>query len=178
MAKGKVGDLEGRGILAGLRKKIRPFACELYRQYLNRSWGMDIGPKCIISFSARMDKTYPKGIHIGESTAVSFGAAILAHDYTRNMHVDTYIGSRCQIGAHSFIMPGIRIGDECVVTPGSVVMKDVPSNSLVAGNPARQIERGIRTGALGRLIRAQTPPADMPVELPGTVQTPDVAVPG
>jgi len=144
-----------RGLLARIRKEIRPFACEAYRQFLNRVWGMDIGEDCMISFSARMDKTYPRGVHIGTSTAVNFGAVILAHDYTRGMHVDTHIGSRCQIGAHSFIMPGVTIGDECVIAPASVVMKDVPPNTLMAGNPARAIERGIRTGRWGCLIRAE-----------------------
>jgi acetyltransferase-like isoleucine patch superfamily enzyme len=148
-----VSDNVQRGFLARVRRELRPHVCELYRQYLNRAWGMDIGPDCMISLSARLDRTYPRGIHIGESTAINFGAVILAHDYTRSMHVDTTIGSRCQIGAHSFIMPGVTIGDECMVAPASVVMRDVPSNTLVAGNPARPIERGIRTGRWGILIR-------------------------
>lgn len=107
----------------------------------------------MISLSAKLDRTYPRGIHIGESSAVNFGAVILSHDYTRAMHVHTHIGNRCQIGAHSFIMPGVTIGDECIVAPASVVMKDLPPNTLAAGNPARSIERGIRTGRWGRLIR-------------------------
>ncbi len=121
----------------------------------------------MISLQATIDKTYPRGIHIGESTAVSFGAAILSHDYTRGLHVDTYIGARCQIGAHSLIMPGITIGDECVVAPGSVVMKDVPPNTLVAGNPARQIERGIHTGRWGRLLREEVEAPAYVADLPG-----------
>ena len=107
--------------------------------------------------SATLDRTYPRGVHIGESSAVSFGAVVMTHDYTRGLHLDTRIGERCQIGAHSFIMPGVTIGDECVVAPASVVMKDVPSNTLVAGNPARMIERGIKTGRWGKLIRDPIP---------------------
>ena len=146
-----------RGFLARIRRELRPFTAEMYRRYLNRAWGMDIGPDCMISLKATMDRTYPRGIHIGASTAVNFGAVILAHDYTRDLHTDTHIGERCQIGAHSFIMPGVTIGDECVVAPASVVMKDVPSNTLVAGNPARMIERGIKTGRWGKLIRDPIP---------------------
>jgi acetyltransferase-like isoleucine patch superfamily enzyme len=142
-----------RGFLARIRREIRPLACEMRRRYLNHFWGTDIGPDCMISFSAKIDKTYPRGIHIGRSTAVNFGAVILAHDYTRSLHVDTWIGDRCQIGANTMIMPGVRIGDECIVAPGSVVLKDVPSNTLVAGNPARAIDRGIRTGRWGIIAR-------------------------
>jgi len=133
---------------------------KLRTMYFNKLWGMDIGPDCNISFSARLDKSYPRGIHIGRSTAVNFGACILTHDYPRGMHVDTWIGDQCQIGANSFIMPGVRIGDSCVVAAAAVVMKDVPPNCLVAGNPARIMEKGIRTGRWGILIRSVPDAAD------------------
>jgi len=51
----------------------------------------------------------------------------------------------------------VRVGDNCVVAAASVVMKDVPSNSLVAGNPARIMEKGIRTGRLGIIDRTVRP---------------------
>ena len=41
------------------------------------------------------------------------------------------------------------MGDNCVVAVASVVMKDVPSNSLVAGNPARIIAERHQDGAVG-----------------------------
>lgn len=40
------------------------------------------------------------------------------------------------IGAHSIILPGVRIGRNSVVGAGSIVREDVPANCLVAGNPA------------------------------------------
>ncbi len=48
-------------------------------------------------------------------------------------------------------MPGVTVGDEVVVGAGSVVVGNVPSNSLVAGNPARLI-RKIRTGPYGSIM--------------------------
>ncbi|HEY6732839.1 MAG TPA: hypothetical protein VI256_03440, partial [Roseiarcus sp.] len=45
----------------------------------------------------------------------------------------------------------------CVVAAASVVMKDVPSNSLVAGNPARIMEKGIKTRRLGIIDRTVRP---------------------
>jgi len=121
----------------------------------------------MISFSAKLDKSFPRGIHIGESTAVSFGAVILAHDYSRGLHVHTRIGDRCMIAANSFIFPGVTIGDECIVAPGSVVVKDVPSNTLVMGNPARAIEQGIETGRWGRLVRDGIKPVPAPASRSG-----------
>ena len=148
-----ISDFRTTGPLAVIRRELRPLFMKMRRFYLNKLWGMDIGPDCMISFSAKLDKSFPSGIHIGESTAVSFGSTILTHDYTRSIHVDTWIGKECQIGARSVIMPGVKIGDNCVVAVASVVMKDVPPNCLVAGNPARIIERGIQTGRWGIINR-------------------------
>jgi acetyltransferase-like isoleucine patch superfamily enzyme len=118
---------------------------------------MDIGPRCAISFSARLDKSYPRGIHIGEGTAINFGAVVLTHDTPRGVHADTWIGKQCNIGANSIIMAGVRVGDHCVVAAANVVMKDVPSNCLVAGNPARIMERASRP-ATGALLTARSAP--------------------
>ncbi|GIS23019.1 MAG: hypothetical protein CM15mP123_09210 [Gammaproteobacteria bacterium] len=41
------------------------------------------------------------------------------------------------IGANSTILPGIKIGENVTIGAGSVVTKDVPKNSLVFGNPAK-----------------------------------------
>jgi maltose O-acetyltransferase len=41
------------------------------------------------------------------------------------------------IGAHAVILPGVRLGESCVVGAGSVVTKDVPAHAIVAGVPAR-----------------------------------------
>lgn len=138
--------------LARLRTRLQQFLAESRRHYLNRVWGMDIGREVRISGSARLDKTNPRGVHIGHATLVSFDAAILTHDFVSNRHLDTWIGSHCFIGARSIVMPGIRIGDHCIVGSGAVVTADVPDNSLVAGNPARILKSGIVTGRWG--IRA------------------------
>lgn len=121
----------------------------LRRQILIRVWKMDIGEGCIISRSAKLDKTNPRGIHIGKYTAVAFGSAILTHDWVNNCNRDVYIGDNCFVGAHAIIFPGVTIGENSIVSAASIVVRDVPAGSLVTGNPARVVEKNIKTGRYG-----------------------------
>ena len=118
---------------------------------LRKLYGMDKDKSARLSFNAILDKTNPKGIHIGEESFVAKGAIILTHDFCRSIHSDTYIGKRCFIGVNAIIMPGVIIGDEVIVGSGAIVTKDVPSNCIVAGNPAKIIKEGIKTGKYGKI---------------------------
>lgn len=51
------------------------------------------------------------------------------------------IGDDCWIGGNAIILPGITIGNACVIGAGSVVTKDIPDNSMAAGNPAKVIKK-------------------------------------
>ncbi len=137
-----------------VRNLLRKVIASANLAIIRRFWGMDIGEGSFVSLKALLDKSNPHGIHIGRNTGVSFRAVILAHDFLHNRHVDTWIGDRCQIGACSIIYPGVRIGDGCIVAAGSVVTRDIPENCLVAGNPARIVEKGILTGKFGIRIDA------------------------
>jgi len=52
------------------------------------------------------------------------------------------IGKKAFIGANAIILKGVSIGEGAVVAAGAVVTKDVPSNAIVGGNPAKLI-RGV-----------------------------------
>lgn len=51
------------------------------------------------------------------------------------------IGNNVQIGANCVIIGGITIGDNAIVAAGSVVVKNVPTNTIVAGNPSKVIKK-------------------------------------
>ncbi len=146
-----------KSVLLGIGSGLDQALARLNRGLLKSAWGMDIGPGCRISLTARLDKTNPRGVHIGAETDVSSRADILAHDSVNIQHVDTRIGERCHIGVGAVIYPGIKVGDGCIVAPGAVVMRDVAAGCVVVGNPARVVEKDIRTGKYGVRLDAAAP---------------------
>ncbi|HCQ90840.1 MAG TPA: acetyltransferase, partial [Clostridium sp.] len=50
------------------------------------------------------------------------------------------IGDNVWIGGNSTINPGVTIGDNVVIASGSVIVKDIPNNVVVGGNPAKIIK--------------------------------------
>ena len=139
------------GLLPTIRTRLRDIILFFRRLYFVKVWKMDIHPFTLISRKAVLDRTYPRGVHIGEGSAVSFEAAILSHDHIMGKYCDTIIGKYCQIGARSMIMPGVCVGDHAVVGAGAVVTKDVPPNSIVVGNPARVVRVNIETTNWGKI---------------------------
>ena len=114
-------------MLSYLRKKVYKIVTRLYPWFLKTAYGMDIGQDVIISRSAKLDRAInPRGIHIGEGTWILTEAMVLSHDHCRGLKADTHIGENCVIGVRSMVMPGVSIGDSCIVAACSVVTKDVP----------------------------------------------------
>lgn len=122
--------------------------------YYRTLWGMDLHPTAQLSLSAKLDLTFPRGIHVGEYSLLAFESRILCHDRTRGLYLHTSIGKNCFIGGRSLVMPGVSVGDGCIIGAGSVVTKSVPAGCVVAGNPARIIREGIEVERYGRLLTA------------------------
>jgi len=141
---------------AGINRlhRLRNLVVAALRWYYVRVWGMDLHPTVQFSLSAKFDKTWPRGIHVGRNSYVAFDVRMLTHDRTRGLFVDTRIGENCFIGGGSILLPGVEIGDGCVIGAGSVVTKPIPAGSLAAGNPARVIRSGIEVGPYGRFAEA------------------------
>ncbi|QNH21404.1 acetyltransferase [Xanthomonas sp. GW] len=94
------------------------------------------------------------GVGIGADCSIGEFVTILAttivgHDVTIGDYVQignfVFIGGGVRIGndvtihPHATVLPGVAVGDGAVIGAGSVVIKDVPPNVTVAGNPARTI---------------------------------------
>lgn len=133
---------------------LRRILVESKRWYYNRILGTHIHPTAEFSLSAKFDRTFSKGVHVGEYSYIAFEARILTHDRTRGLYVDTKVGKNCFIGGASMILPGVEIGDNCVVGAGSVVTKSVPARCVVAGNPAKILRTEIDVGHYGRFSDA------------------------
>lgn len=96
-------------------------------------------------------------ITIGDDVTISYGVNVLtgglelSGGINRHKHVvaPVVIESGAWIGAQAIILPGVTVGRGAVVAAGSVVTRDVPAGTVVAGVPARTI------GALGQPIESR-----------------------
>lgn len=94
--------------------------------------------------------TEPWIITLGNHVHITNGVQFITHDggtlILRHLTPDLEItgpitiGDYVYIGTQSIILPNVRIGNNCIVAAGSVVTKDVPDGSVVAGVPARVIK--------------------------------------
>lgn len=93
-------------------------------------------------YNVRLDRGHCYLIEIGKECTLT-NCTILAHDASTQKCIHksrvgrVQIGDRCFIGLGSIILPNVKIGNDCIIRAGSVVTKDIPNNSVVAGNPAR-----------------------------------------
>jgi len=82
------------------------------------------------------------GIIVGDHTIFAPGVKIIsanhdATDYHRWTEAEPVrIGCRCWLGANAVILPGVQLGDGCIVGAGAVVTKSFAPGSIVAGVPA------------------------------------------
>ncbi len=88
-----------------------------------------IGENCMISYNVHLRVD----MHGHESGCFP----MIAQQHT---HSDIVIGDNVWVGYGAQIMPGVTIGSNVIVGAGAVVTKDVPSNAVVGGVPARVIK--------------------------------------
>ena len=91
-----------------------------------------------------------KSIKIGKDVAIAHDVTIMdsdAHNIIKADYKNTkpvIIGNHVWIGSRAMILKGVKIGDGAIIAAGAIVTKDVPSNSLVAGVPAKVIKSDVK----------------------------------
>jgi acetyltransferase-like isoleucine patch superfamily enzyme len=143
-----------------LRFAMRTFLAtkiQFLRNFTYRMKGYNVHPTVIFERNLHLDRLYPAGIHIGANCLIASGTTILCHDHCKRVDnqpflADTFIGKNCFVAVNSTILPGVKIGDEVIVGAGAVVSRDVPSNCIVAGNPAKVIREGIKMNDKAELL--------------------------
>ena len=132
-----------------------------YRYLKYRLMGFtNINRSAVLESNLFLDKVFPKGVYIGKNTLVGSHTIILTHEHVKREKMNpknpwttnTYIGDNCFIGVRSMILPGVRIGNEVVIGAHTVVTKDIPSNCVAVGNPARIVKTGIKMDEKAILI--------------------------
>ena len=124
---------------------------EKYVTYLRKK-GVKIG-KNVTFHSPRetiVDVTQPTLIEIGDNVEITKGVVILCHDLAwavqkqldgdiLGCNKSVHIGNNVFLGINTIILEGVTIGDNVVVGSGSVVTKELESNGVYAGVPAKKI---------------------------------------
>jgi acetyltransferase-like isoleucine patch superfamily enzyme len=117
-------------------------------------YGCNIGKNCFIGPFVEIQKDVNidddtrvsshtficEGVDIGKNCFIAHGVMFVNDKYTENRDDwvlrNTKIGNNVRIGSNATILP-VNIGDNVVIGAGAVVTKNVPSNSIVKGNPAK-----------------------------------------
>lgn len=108
-----------------------------------REQGMTIGED-VVMFGCVFDKPYRSLITIGNECSLD-AAEILCHDDScvrslgRTSVAPVVLGDKVWVGHRALILAGVTIGANSIVGACSVVTRDVPEGTVVAGNPARPI---------------------------------------
>lgn len=118
-----------------------------------RRVGVRMGKNCqILAKVPECFGTEPYLVKCGDHVDITSGVSFLTHEggmwCYRGLKVSEsemalykpiVVGNNVMIGVDSLIMPGVHIGDNVIIAGHSVVTKDVPSNTIVAGVPAKPI---------------------------------------
>lgn len=116
-----------------------------------RKLGVTIGDNCEIYKNDIVWGSEPYLITIGDNVRITAGVKFVTHDgglwtlraLGKGNDIDKFgrikIGNNVHIGWDSIIMPGVEIGDNCVIGCGAVVTKNIPSNTVSVGVPAKVI---------------------------------------
>lgn len=119
------------------------------RIILHRLRGVNIGKGCYIGMFCFIDNLYPEYIYIEDGVGVNTGSVLIAHfnpsiRFKRILQAKVapiIIKEGAMIAVKCVILPGVVIGENSIISAGSIVSDDVEAYTLVRGNPARKVGR-------------------------------------
>lgn len=112
--------------------------------------GVFIGKNCKISSHSFLCE----GVHVEDNVFIGHNVTFINDRFPRSANADgslqteadwecvpTYIKKGASLGSSVTVLCGVTVGENAIVGAGSVVTKDVPPDTIVAGNPARIIRK-------------------------------------
>jgi acetyltransferase-like isoleucine patch superfamily enzyme len=121
-----------------------------------RAQGVRIGEGCLIYTT--LFSTEPYLVELGNHVAVSSGTSFITHDASgwlfadhpdMDVFGDIKVGDNTYFGTHCIVLPGTRIGSNCIIGSGTVVRGTIPDDSVVFGNPGRVV---MKTSLMKQLL--------------------------
>ena len=144
-----------RNIISALLKWYRgPQITDSSETYIHwmRQCGIKIGERCVVFNPKKIevDITHPELIEIGNHVFLHAGTTLMTHDWTGHCFVESHgefipshrsikIGNNVWFGMNVTVLGGVKIGDNVIIGFGSIVTKDIPSNSVAVGVPAKVV---------------------------------------
>ena len=116
--------------------------------YCDYGYNIEVGKNCFINYNCTIIDVGK--VRIGNYAQIAPNVSIYTaghpvHPAARNTlyeyGIDITIGDNVWIGGNTVILPGVTIGDCCVIGAGSVVTHDIPAWTVAAGNPCRVLRR-------------------------------------
>ncbi len=133
---------------------VNAYGCEIGENtkvgtFVEIQKGATIGENCKISSHSFICE----GVHIEDNVFIGHGVMFTNDLYPRATNADgsqqtdsdwhmmpTYIKKGASIGSNATILCGVTVGENALIGAGAMVTKDVPANTVVAGNPAKIIK--------------------------------------
>lgn len=125
------------------------FGMRFFRSHRMKNGTVKVGNNVLLAKHSEID--YSGKVVIGDNVWISEGVQIHTHNHLLTatritdekaniVPTEIYIGNNAWIGARAVILPSVsQIGENAVIGAGAIVTKNVPPNTVVAGNPAKVI---------------------------------------
>ena len=112
------------------------------KNWLMRRMGTEVGTGVAFGLTATPDVFWPELVTVEDHAIIGYDATLLCHEFLQDEYRtgEVVVGERAMIGAGAIVLPGVEIGADAQVGANSVVTRDVPPGTTVAGIPAEPIK--------------------------------------